>query len=163
MRDGRLVQFGSQTEVYRRPRDTYVATFVGKPRMSLAEGSLEMGDGRATFVMDGVRIGLGSAAALGLRQAPPAQVTLGVRAEDLVVTPGGPDDPGTFPAIVRLTEPVGSDTFLELEAGPATFVARVPPDIDVSLGQAVRARIAPGRAHLFDTRTSLRLEQATDG
>jgi len=162
MRDGQLVQFGSQAEVYRRPRDTYVATFVGKPRMSLAEGTLETGDEGVTFLMPGARIGLGPAAALGLRAAPPEAVTLGVRAEDLVVAPAGPDEPATFPAVVRLTEPVGSDTFLELEAGPATFVARVPPDIDVTLGQTVGARIAPGRAHLFDTRTGLRLGQPTD-
>ena len=163
MRDGRLVQFGSQSEIYRRPRDTYVATFVGKPRMSLAEGALELGADTAAFVTDGVRIDLGSTASLRLRHEPPAGVTLGVRAEDMRVTRGASDDTGTFPAVVRLTEPVGSDTFLELQAGTATFVARVPPDLDVSLGETVRARIAPGHAHLFDTQTGLRLEQTIDG
>src|SRR3954452_7161883 len=38
MRDGKLVQFGTQHEIYRRPANTYVATFVGKPKMSLVEG-----------------------------------------------------------------------------------------------------------------------------
>lgn len=37
MRDGKLVQYGTQHEVYGRPRDMYVATFLGKPRMSLIE------------------------------------------------------------------------------------------------------------------------------
>jgi multiple sugar transport system ATP-binding protein len=163
MREGRLVQFGSQAEIYRRPRDTYVATFVGKPRMSLAEGALEVGAEGATFVMEGVRVDLGPAVAFGLRQAPPSGVTLGVRAEDIVVARGSDEVVGTFPAVVRLTEPVGSDTFLELEAGPATFVARVAPDLDITLGETVRTRIATGHAHLFDTQTGLRLEHTTDG
>ena len=38
MREGRLVQYGTQNEIYRTPANTYVATFVGKPRMSLMEG-----------------------------------------------------------------------------------------------------------------------------
>jgi len=42
MRDGKIVQFGSQAEIYGKPRNEYVATFVGKPKMSLIEGSLEL-------------------------------------------------------------------------------------------------------------------------
>jgi ABC-type sugar transport system ATPase subunit len=162
MREGHLVQFGTQSEVYRRPRDTYVATFVGKPRMSLVEGRLEAAED-AWFVAEGLRIGLGPTAGLRLAGAPPEQVTLGARAEDIVVTADGSDAPASFPATVLLTEPVGSDTFLELGAGEATFVARVPPDHDIAIGATVVARIAPGRAHLFDTATGLRLAQVTDG
>src|SRR6188508_2334254 len=40
MRDGKIVQFGSQAEIYGRPKHLYVATFVGKPRMGLLDGSL---------------------------------------------------------------------------------------------------------------------------
>jgi ABC-type sugar transport system ATPase subunit len=163
MREGHLVQFGTQAEVYRRPRDTYVATFVGKPRMSLAEGRLELTADDAAFVTEGLRVGLGATSALRLAGPPPERVTLGVRAEDLVVAPGGDDAPGSFAATVLLTEPVGSDTFLELGAGDATFVARVPPDLEVAIGATVAARLAPGRAHLFDTGTGLRLAQVGDG
>ncbi len=163
MREGHLVQFGSQAEVYRRPRDTYVATFVGKPRMSLVEGTLELGGDGATFLTDGLRVDLGPTAALRLPAAPPERVTLGVRAEDLVVMPAEAPAGTGFSAVVLLTEPIGSDTFLELAAGAATLVARVPPDFDIAIGETVGARITPGRAHLFDTRTGLRLEQVGDG
>ena len=63
MRDGKLVQFGTTTEIYRRPATTYVATFVGKPRMSLVEGSLRIGADDAALVGDGVEIPLGAPAA----------------------------------------------------------------------------------------------------
>ena len=43
MRDGKIVQFGPTKEIYRRPRDLYVATFVGKPKMSLVDGSPRVG------------------------------------------------------------------------------------------------------------------------
>ena len=41
MRDGKVVQLGTTREIYRNPRDLYVATFVGKPKMSLVDGTLE--------------------------------------------------------------------------------------------------------------------------
>ena len=41
MRDGKIVQSGSPTEIYGKPRNLYVAEFVGKPRMSLLDGSLQ--------------------------------------------------------------------------------------------------------------------------
>ena len=41
MRDGKVVQLGTTREIYRHPEDLYVATFVGKPKMSLVDGALE--------------------------------------------------------------------------------------------------------------------------
>ena len=57
---------------------------------------------------------------------------------------------GSFGATVALLEPIGSDTFVELQAGDATVVARVAPDVRLEIGQTVHATLAPGRVHLFD-------------
>jgi multiple sugar transport system ATP-binding protein len=151
MRDGHLVQFGTQHEVYRRPANTYVATFVGKPKMSLVEGTLDHHDGNVDFVGPDIRIGLGAPGSIGLRDGEYARVALGVRAEDVrIQLNGAADTARTFHANVGIMEPIGSDTFVELAVGSATIVARAAPDIDVALGQPVRADVAPGRVHLFD-------------
>jgi multiple sugar transport system ATP-binding protein len=158
MRDGHLVQFGTQHEVYRRPANTYVATFVGKPKMSLVEGELEHHDGSVEFVGQGIRIGLGAPAAIGLAGGARSGVALGVRAEDVrIQLNGAAATSRTFNATVGIMEPIGSDTFVELGVGPATIVARAAPDIDVSLGQEVRADVAPGRIHLFDLESGQRI------
>ncbi len=155
MRDGKLVQFGTTTEIYRRPATTYVATFVGKPRMSLVEGALRIGADAAALVADGLEIPLGDPAALGLAGPPPERVTLGVRAEDVRVH--AEDATEGFPATVALLEPIGSDTFVELTTGSATIVARVSPDLPLRIGEPLRASVAPGRAHLFDTASGARI------
>ena len=158
MREGKLVQFGTQHEVYRRPTNTYVATFVGKPKMSLVEGILEHHDGSVDFVGPDIRITLGAPAALGLHDGEHARVALGIRAEDVAIRlDGAADTPQTFKAAVGLVEPIGSDTFVELAFGEATIVARAAPDFDVTLGQPVRASLTPSRIHLFDLETGDRL------
>jgi multiple sugar transport system ATP-binding protein len=151
MRDGKIVQYGPQSEIYGKPRNEYVATFVGKPKMSLVQGALEHRADEVDFVGPGIRIGLGKVAALGLREGSWTDVSLGVRAEDVkIVLKDAADVPGTFDAGVQLLEPIGSDTFVELAVGPATIVARVDPDLPLGIGQQVRAEMAPSRIHLFE-------------
>ena len=151
MREGKPVQYGTQAEVYGKPRNLYVASFVGKPSMSMLEGALEHGAESIAFVREGLRIDLGPAARLGVGE-PPSAVTLGVRSEDVVIHPdAAPDGPGTFEALVGLMEPIGSDTFVELDAGGSTIVARVDADLPLALGQRVTASLKPTGVHLFDS------------
>src|SRR3954471_5511514 len=151
MRDGKIVQFGTQAEIYGKPRNEYVATFVGKPKMSLVEGMLEYRADEVDFVGPGIRIGLGPRAGLGLREGQWSDVALGVRAEDVkIVSQEASIAPGSFEASVQLLEPIGSDTFVELAVGPASIVARVNPDLPLDIGQLVRAEMAPARIHLFE-------------
>ena len=89
MRDGKVVQLGTTREIYRKPRDLYVATFVGKPKMSLVDGALERTNGSVSFVSPDLRVELGSAAALGLADGSWEHVALGVRAEDVQIGSNG--------------------------------------------------------------------------
>ena len=75
-----------------------------------------------------------------------------MRAEDVRIRTNGSaaGQLGTFGASVQLLEPIGSDTFVELAAGDATIVARVAPDVGLTIGDTVQAAIPPGRVHLFD-------------
>jgi len=158
MRDGKIVQSGSQSEIYTKPRNMYVAEFVGKPRMSLVDGSLEHGADGVAFVGTGLRIELGPAGAIGLSDGSPPDVVLGVRAEDVIVdTDPAKATSSGFEARVGLTEPIGSDTFVELEAGDTSIVARVDPDLSLTLDQPVAARFRRSGIHLFAKETGERI------
>jgi multiple sugar transport system ATP-binding protein len=162
MRDGKIVQFGPTKEIYRKPRDLYVATFVGKPKMSLVDGRVERGENSARFVGgDGFAVDLGAPAAIGLREGEFGSVALGVRAEDVKIHMNGatPDRGRVFSATVQLLEPIGSDTFVELAAGDATIVARVAPDAGLQIGQTVQAEMLAGRVHLFEREHGERIVQ----
>ncbi len=155
MREGRLVQYGTQYEVYRRPANTYVATFVGKPRMSLVDGTLRATGDRVSFVCPAFTVELPTIKAADLAKHGDA-VVLGVRAEDLQLRLDGAKPANSFEAKVQLLEPIGSDTFVELQAGEARLTARTSPLTELALGQTVRAELA-GPVHLFDAETTQRI------
>jgi multiple sugar transport system ATP-binding protein len=155
MREGRLVQYGTPDEIYGRPVNTYVAGFVGKPTMSLLTGKLETDGGVAHLGGEGTRIPLGPERQLGLTGDVDGPVVVGIRAESVTIDDHAPD---TFPAVVRLLEPVGSDTFVQLTAGPHELVARVAPTMPLAVGQAVRVRLT-GAVHLFDPDTGSRINR----
>jgi multiple sugar transport system ATP-binding protein len=159
MRDGRVVQAGPQAEIYGRPAHLYVATFVGKPRMGLLQGTLVADGAEVAFAGEGVRIGLGTPESQGLDGRTAGEVTLGVRAEDLRIRlDTDAAGPRVFDATVQLLEPIGSDTYVEVSVGSTSLVSRVAPDLPVTLGQPVKVEAA-GRIHLFDRASGDRLNR----
>lgn len=156
MKDGRLVQYGTQREIYRRPANTYVATFVGKPRMSLIEGTLASKSGTMTFRTSSTAIPLGPERALGLDRVPTGTLVLGVRAEDLHITDSSTPTTTSFTAKVELLEPIGSDTFVKLAVGEDHLTARTIPDRELAIGQLVEVEVR-GTVHLFDAATTERI------
>jgi ABC-type sugar transport system ATPase subunit len=84
-------------------------------------------------------------------------VTVGLRAEDVRIVSEASTSPTAFPAVVRLIEPMGSDTFVELDVGQASVVARVAPDAQLAIDQKVCADVTPGRIHLFNTASGDRI------
>jgi multiple sugar transport system ATP-binding protein len=145
MRDGRIAQQGTPQEVYARPADTFVATFVGSPKMNLLDGAV---DGGTFRVPSGLTLDLGPVA----RSGP---VTLGVRPDDLLVTPAASDAPTT----VTLIEDLGPRAIVTLDAGGTALTSVVEASLRAGLSEGTRVDLAvrPDSAHLFDTSTGLRI------
>ena len=87
MRDGVIQQIGTPNEIYSKPRNIFVASFLGNPQINLIEGELKDDAGgtefRARRHQDARWTGRRSPASSG------REVLLGVRPEDLRVAPGG--------------------------------------------------------------------------
>ncbi|MFN0070496.1 MAG: ABC transporter ATP-binding protein [Chloroflexota bacterium] len=141
MRDGAIQQVSTPRELYDRPRNMYVATFIGHPRMNLIPVSIADRLARA----DGLQLTLPFA-------LPPEQAMLGIRAEDVVF----PAEPGseTLRLTVEIVECLGADQYLYGRLGGVEFVARVRPDLTVLPGDAVDLGINLARIQLFDPVTT---------
>jgi ABC-type sugar transport system ATPase subunit len=145
LRDGELQQLGTPDEIYRRPANRFVATFIGSPAMNVFPGKVEDGALRAgPFVF-----------------SPPPQngslsgreIEVGVRPEHVNVTKSR----GT-PAEVLVLEVAGSETFLHLTAGGDMLIARVPSHRRPQTGETVRVSADADHAYFFDATTGEGLE-----
>jgi multiple sugar transport system ATP-binding protein len=151
LRDGRVEQIGTPVELYDRPANTFVATFIGSPAMNLLPGTVAA-DGAAVLLAGGARLALPAAApALAGRG-----VTVGVRPEHLHVASRAAD---TLPVVAQVAEFTGADTHLNCTLAGAPLQAMLRERIAVAAGDTLRLEVE--RFHLFDAATEQRIEFAT--
>ena len=76
-------------------------------------------------------------------------VVLGIRPEDLHEEPA-PRSGATATVKVEISEPMGAETYLYLETGATSFIARVQPTAIHAHGATVHLAFDPDHLHLFD-------------
>src|SRR6266540_1924667 len=94
MKDGWVQQVGEPLELYGRPVNRFVASFIGSPAMNFAEVSIAEMNGALWADGAGLRIRIPSKKQQALQPYAGSRVTLGVRPEALRVAGGA--DPGEY-------------------------------------------------------------------
>ena len=164
MKGGVVQQLGTPYEVYNRPANTFVAGFMGSPRMNLVPAKvLADGDQWLLQIQQGAR----PAVLLSLPEAVPGLAThqgqsviAGIRAEAISLAA-----PGMVPAAsqrlitarVEVTEPTGADTLVVLDVGGHEMTARVDPDVGLTPGQDAQFLVDLGKLVCFDKASENRI------
>ncbi len=148
--DGALQQLGTPRDLYENPANVFVAGFIGSPAMNLFEADVSE---------QGVRFGTGAAAIdRGTRDAAGTRVTIGIRPEDITIADAM--EPG-LRLTVDLVEELGADGYLyghtTLDDRRIEITARVDGRRHPVAGDTVSAVPVPGRAHLFDLHSGVRV------
>jgi len=155
MHQGVIQQFATPKEIYQRPVNRFVASFVGSPAMNFISGELRVNSDPVLHCADGVEIDLA-----GYQFAEPLesgrQVTLGIRPEQIHIG-GRPPESTILPLKLMLIEPMGSDSLLWGTIGEESVSIRVGPDDVHRIGEKVEAYFQPGQASIFDAESELRL------
>jgi ABC-type sugar transport system ATPase subunit len=119
MRDGLVQQVGSPLELYRRPRNKFVAGFIGSPAMNFFEVAVEaMGD-KLVARAPGIEIALTGAVGQRLKPYVGRSVTVGVRPEHIALGERQAADDITLEVPVLVTEQLGSEQLLDVRLGAA--------------------------------------------
>jgi multiple sugar transport system ATP-binding protein len=162
MNGGRIVQVGPPLEVYKRPTNTFVASFLGNPPMNLLPVRVAEGKGRLA-----VRLG---AEILELKagQYPtlPAgtAITLGIRPES-IAEHANASASGRFVGIdaeIVQIESLGAETILaaRIPGIESEVVARVGPEAGATVGERRALLLDLSAVHLFDATGALITAQA---
>ncbi|HEU4630098.1 MAG TPA: sn-glycerol-3-phosphate ABC transporter ATP-binding protein UgpC [Gemmatimonadaceae bacterium] len=158
LNQGRVQQVDTPMGLYERPRNLFVATFIGSPAMNLVNGVLQRtAEHGLRFQGDGGAFELAlpaDAADIGARGTRPA--TLGVRPEHLA--PVDAARPGAIRLQLDAVEPLGNEVLLHGRVGELDLTARVIPGPRLPAPGEVVALVPDAtHVHLFDRESGLRL------
>jgi multiple sugar transport system ATP-binding protein len=165
MHAGRVQQIDTPLALYERPRNTFVAGFIGSPAMNFLAGAIAGEDGprfRARGDTFSVPLPAAWRQLRGSREGTGAQeVILGIRPEDIRVAEQ--DDAASLRLRLDLVEPMGNEVFLHASRGEHELTARVAPQVLPAPGADVVLALDTSRMHFFDakSRESLRDEAAS--
>ncbi|MDX8350185.1 sn-glycerol-3-phosphate ABC transporter ATP-binding protein UgpC [Cognatiyoonia sp. IB215446] len=144
MERGVVQQIGTPTDIYDKPANTFVASFIGNPAMNLIEGHMQGG----VFSAEHVEIA-------GL-DAPDGPVTLGYRAEDASIAESAAD--GHITHKIYTLELLGDATMATVLIGNHVVSVKADKNFRAKIGDAVSIKIPPEHCHLFDGQTGQRIE-----
>jgi multiple sugar transport system ATP-binding protein len=149
MKDGRIEQTGSPLELYDRPANLFVASFIGSPSMNFLPATLRRNANNTTVELgDGTRL----PAPPGSEGADGLQVLFGTRPEHLsLVGEGG------IATQVAVVEPTGADTFVSCRHGGKELAVVFRDRHAFAPGSTIHLQPDITRAHLFDAGTGRRL------
>ncbi len=175
MRDGVLQQVAKPQELYDRPRNLFVAEFIGSPAMNLVGADLTRANGNFVAKFGARTLPVGErvlSSRPGLPRFEGRRLILGVRPEDIEDARFGKGEP--LSAVVDIREDMGSEVFVHFDPGAKmvagedikaavgedaaqvkgnTWVARL--DRDTAAGERERVELAvdTSRLHFFDPAT----------
>lgn len=160
MKDGSIMQVDKPLDIYNKPANKFVASFIGSPPMNFMDVQVVRRSGH--FYLEEGKFTLELLPAMGKAVASYVGkvVTLGVRPEDIYdkVYAGNIATEGrTAVSTVEVVEPMGSEVLLYLNTGKNTLVARVEPQSEAKVNQEIEILFNLEKIRLFDKETQERI------
>ena len=150
MRDGKIQQLASPSEIYNKPTNKFVADFIGSPSMNFMEGTLDNG----TFRVGDISFAVGGYPFTGQASGG---ATMGVRPEHIAAGAAAQSMPVQGEVVVDIVEPMGSDTLIWANYAGKPFRIRVDGQMDVKTGETLPIGFDPATSSFFDGETEVRL------
>ena len=159
MKDGIVQQVDTPIELYERPRNMFVAGFIGSPQMNFFDVKL-LKDGDDVYVQlgnDKLKLPQGKASKSNLDAYIGKEVVLGIRPEHIheeeTFIANQPE--GVVSAYVDITEMMGAETYLYLQINDTKSIARVNARSNAQIDDTIKVAFDLNKVHLFDKDTEL--------
>ena len=156
MNEGVVQQVDDPVRLYEQPANMFVAGFIGSPPMNFIKGRCELENGRAFFSEGAFRLILPDPFAKNLNEYDSKEVVFGVRPEDILAVEAEDEIDlagDSVKAKVEVVEPMGAESYVHLNAGQSSFIARFPASSQLDEGGEQTVRFQLAKTHVFDALT----------
>ncbi len=149
MNGGHIEQIGAPLELYDRPANRFVASFIGSPAMSFLSGTYSRQDGGQSAVVlnDGSRLPVNA-----IDVADGVKVEVGIRPENYLLAENGP-----LTLAVEVVEPTGPETHVIGTIAGEEIRCVFRTRLDPAPGTKLSVSAEPQHIHIFDVANGRRL------
>jgi len=154
MKDGIIHQVDTPLGLYNKPRNRFVAGFIGSPAMNFLKGRIVAENG-LRFLGEACALPLNEEDAQVMRSHEGKEVLLGIRPEDVHAPDYLPDLPHghSIDTEVDVIEPMGNEIFLYVKTAGSELAARVDPRQRAGVGLPLPLVLDMDKVHFFDAET----------
>jgi multiple sugar transport system ATP-binding protein len=148
---GRLMQIGSPDEIFRRPANEFVASFVGEPPMSFIDVEYTEEDSQPVFHIagNGASVPAGAEVRTCVKEkGRPGSFRLGVRATETGAL-ASRNEIHTVPGEVYVTEMLGHRSILTAKLGHDLVQVVTPPELTFRVKDTVWLDLSSDNVHVF--------------
>jgi multiple sugar transport system ATP-binding protein len=149
MYNGEIQQVAAPMEVYDRPKNKFVAGFLGTPPMNFFSGRIHS---QSSFLLkDGTLIDL-SKFSDKIYNYIGKEMILGIRPEHFSVRPFCNQPRNMINAVVNVVEPLGDkkDVYMTATCGQK-FIANIEPNINLKIDEKICIYIDTDKVHVFES------------
>jgi multiple sugar transport system ATP-binding protein len=156
LKDGIVQQIGAPLEIYDRPANQFVASFIGSPPMNFINCSIVEHEGHLFLTGDGLHVKLPAKSKAALSEVRSRNVTLGIRPEDISERRSydGAADDNVIRARVEFLEPLGSEVLATCSLAEHEIIVRLNPGTSAKSDEMIELVLNMERARLFDPATA---------
>jgi multiple sugar transport system ATP-binding protein len=156
MKDGRIQQLGTPLDLYDKPANVFVATFIGTPPMNLIRATIS--DGGQKLVTAKYSIPVPNSLRRVTNGHDGIKVVIGLRPENILdAHRPGRGETTKITADVEIAEPLGHEVVVHARLGDDLIVAKLDPHNIPRMGDQVELIFELDTIHLFDAETEKRL------
>ncbi|MCY4244511.1 MAG: sn-glycerol-3-phosphate ABC transporter ATP-binding protein UgpC [Gammaproteobacteria bacterium] len=151
MSEGRVQQVGTPEELYKRPKNQFVAGFIGTPPMNFLPGELRETERKLAVEGDGFCFALPGRMRGGLNGQKRREVVVGVRPAAFVPAAEGAraDAGGRLTLPVLVSEYIGASSIVISRCGGRRMVLEIRSDNAVPAGEEMEFFVSAESVHLF--------------
>ncbi|MEA2146679.1 MAG: multiple sugar transport system ATP-binding protein [Solirubrobacteraceae bacterium] len=156
LKDGDVMQVDTPSGLYENPANTFVATFIGSPKMNVLDAAI----GNDTLTLLGETVALHPLQAAALRAAGSAgTVRVGLRPQDLrpPADVAGVAHTGRLRGVVDVVEHSGSEIFTTVRVEHELVIGRFPRNSVPVGGERVELAFNPAHLYFFHAESGARL------
>jgi multiple sugar transport system ATP-binding protein len=154
MKDGHILQVDSPINLYDNPANVFVAGFIGTPPMNFFHGTVQKKGDRCWFKeIEGFELQLPAQWNDSIASYTDRRVIFGIRPENIAWEEEASATVARVKSAIEVIEPMGSETYLYMNTGRHSFIARVDAHHPFKVGQGAELSFDLSHAHMFDGET----------